>query len=119
MIGHCGDSTDLNYLQRLMDAGSVIGMDRFGLTWFGKDEDRTRTVAELCRRGYADRMTLSHDAGYYSVNSEPSYRDRALPGWKHPLLSDVIVPSLREQGVTDAQLQQMLVVNPIRILAGD
>ncbi|MFC0406845.1 phosphotriesterase family protein [Roseomonas elaeocarpi] len=117
VIGHCGDSDDFDYLQRLMDAGSFIGMDRFGLTWFATDEARTRTVAKLCRRGYADRMTLSHDAGYYSVNSEPSYRDKALPAWKHTLISDVIIPRLREQGVTEAQLHQMMVVNPTRILA--
>jgi phosphotriesterase-related protein len=117
VIGHCGDSDDLDYLQRLMDAGSFIGMDRFGLTWFAADEARTRTVAELCRRGYAERMTLSHDAGYYSVNSEPSYRDKALPAWKHTLISDVIIPDLREQGVTEAQLHQMMTVNPVRILA--
>jgi phosphotriesterase-related protein len=117
VIGHCGDSSDLDYLQRLMDAGSYLGMDRFGLTWFAKDEDRIAVVAELCRRGYAERLTLSHDAGYYSVNSEPSYRDKALPQWKHTLLSDVIIPRLREEGVTDAQLHQMLNVNPVRILA--
>lgn len=117
VIGHCGDSHDLDYLQRLMDAGSYIGMDRFGLTWFAKDEDRTGTVAELCRRGYAEKLTLSHDAGYYSVNSEPSYRDKALPQWKHTLISDTILPALKRQGVTDAQINQMMVVNPIRILA--
>jgi phosphotriesterase-related protein len=118
VIGHCGDSNDFEYLQRLMDAGSFIGMDRFGLTWFATDEDRTSVVAELCRRGYAERMVLSHDAGYYSVNSEPSYRDKALPAWKHTLLSDTIIPQLKQQGVTDAQIHQMMVVNPIRILAG-
>ena len=117
MIGHCGDSSDFDYLQRLMDAGSYIGMDRFGLTWFAKDEDRTSVVAELCRRGYAERLTLSHDAGYYSVNSEPSYRNKALPAWKHTLLSDTIIPALKQQGVTDAQLHQMMVTNPVRILA--
>jgi len=116
IIGHCGDTGDLDYLRTLMDAGSTIGMDRFGLTWFRADEDRTRTVAELCRLGYADRMTLSHDAGYFSVNTEPSYRAKALPAWKHTLLSDVIIPNLRDQGVTDEQLTQMMVVNPVRIL---
>jgi phosphotriesterase-related protein len=116
VIGHCGDSGDLDYLRTIMDAGCYIGMDRFGLTWFRADEDRTRTVAELCKLGYAEKMTLSHDAGYFSVNSEPSYRARALPAWKHTLLSDVIIPNLREQGVTEAQLHQMMVVNPVRIL---
>ena len=118
VIGHSGDSTDLDYLREMMDAGSFLGMDRFGLTWFRGDEERTATVAALCRLGYADRMTLSHDAAYFSVNSEPTYRAKALPAWKHTLVSDIIIPDLRRQGVTDEQINQMMVVNPVRILAG-
>lgn len=117
VIGHCGDSTDIDYLRALMDAGSYIGMDRFGLNWFGSDDSRTATVAELCRLGYAERMTLSHDAAYFSVNTEPSYRAKALPAWKHTLVPDSIIPNLRKQGVTDAQIDQMMVVNPVKVLS--
>ena len=31
VIGHAGDSTDLDYLRRLVDAGAWLGMDRFGV----------------------------------------------------------------------------------------
>ena len=31
IIGHCGDTTDVEYLEELMDKGSFIGMDRFGI----------------------------------------------------------------------------------------
>ncbi len=31
VIGHCGDTTDLGYLEELIGNGSYIGMDRFGL----------------------------------------------------------------------------------------
>ena len=31
IIGHSGDTTDLDYLKELIAAGSYIGMDRFGL----------------------------------------------------------------------------------------
>ncbi|HJL98878.1 MAG TPA: hypothetical protein QF846_04425, partial [Acidimicrobiales bacterium] len=31
VIGHCGDTNDLDYLQQLLDAGSILGMDRFGI----------------------------------------------------------------------------------------
>src|SRR4029453_5611246 len=34
IIGHSGDSDDLKYLRGLMDRGSTIGMDRFGLENF-------------------------------------------------------------------------------------
>ena len=33
IIGHCGDSTDLDYLKELMDRGSMIGMDRLEPAW--------------------------------------------------------------------------------------
>ena len=32
IIGHCGDSTDIDYLEELIANGSYIGMDRFGRT---------------------------------------------------------------------------------------
>ena len=34
VIGHSGDTTDLDYLCALADAGSLLGMDRFGLEPF-------------------------------------------------------------------------------------
>jgi phosphotriesterase-related protein len=117
VIGHSGDSTDLNYLRQLMDAGSYIGMDRFGLTWFLSDEDRTETIVKLCELGYAERLTMSHDAAYFSVNSEPTYRAKALPDWTHTLIPKKIIPSLRKAGVTDEQINQMTVENPARIFA--
>lgn len=117
VIGHSGDSTDLDYLRRLMDAGSYIGMDRFGLTWFLSDEERTETIVRLCELGYAERMTMSHDAAYFSVNSEPSYRAKALPDWNHTLIPKKIIPRLKEAGVTDQQINRMIVENPRNIFA--
>jgi phosphotriesterase-related protein len=29
IIGHSGDSTDLDYLMKVADQGSILGMDRF------------------------------------------------------------------------------------------
>ena len=34
IIGHSGDREDLGYLRGLMERGSTIGMDRFGLESF-------------------------------------------------------------------------------------
>ena len=67
VIGHSGDSVDLDYLMKLADAGSILGMDRFGLDLLLPFENRVDTVAELCRRGYADRMALAHDASWASA----------------------------------------------------
>jgi phosphotriesterase-related protein len=65
VIGHSGDSTDLDYLLAVADSGAYLGMDRFGidaLLWF---DDRVATVARLCSLGRADQIVLSHDASCY------------------------------------------------------
>ena len=62
IIGHCGDSTDPDYLEKLVSKGSLIGMDRFGIDVQLPFEDRVNIVAEMCKRGHANKMVLSHDA---------------------------------------------------------
>lgn len=118
VIGHCGDTTDADYLKQVMDAGSPIGMDRFGMDIMATEEDRIAIVVELCEAGYADRLTLSHDASFFSVNMEPSVRNRIMPNWNHRNLSDRILPELRKRGVSDETIDQIMVRNPARILAG-
>jgi len=116
IIGHCGDSNDLDYLQQVLDAGSIIGMDRFGIDSYNGPEDRINTVAELCGRGYADRMILSHDAAVFSINSEPEHRARIFPNWHYNYVPDTVIPELEKRGVTKAQIHQMMVENAKRIL---
>ncbi len=118
VIGHCGDSTDLDYLTELMDAGSTIGMDRFGLDVLLPFEDRVATVATLCDRGYADRMVLAHDAACHIDWFDDPVRAAFAPRWVYTHIHDEVLPALLEQGVTQAQIDQMLVDNPRRILAG-
>ncbi len=117
VIGHSGDSTDIAYLEDLMAAGSTLGMDRFGIDLFCPFEDRVATVATLCARGHADQLVLSHDAACHIDWFDRALREAALPRWSFSHLHDDVVPALRERGVTDEQLNQMLVENPKRILA--
>lgn len=65
VIGHAGDSNDLDYLMELADTGAILGMDRFGLDIINPTADRVATIAALCERGYADRIVLSHDASCF------------------------------------------------------
>ena len=60
-IAHTGDTDDLDYIERLLDKGVYIGMDRYGLEIFLPMEQRNATVTALLERGYADRMFLSQD----------------------------------------------------------
>ena len=81
VIGHCGDSQDLDYLRELMDAGATIGMDRFGMEHVLADDARLSTVLTLLQGGYADRMVLSQDAAFFSRVTPPSWRAAHAPHW--------------------------------------
>ena len=117
IIGHSGDSEDLDYLRSLMDNGSTIGMDRFGMEHVLPDDRRVRTVLALLELGYADRMVLSHDAAFYSHVTSPSWRSVAAPRWRMDTISRHILPLLRDGGVSRDEVEQMLVRNPRRLLA--
>ncbi|GAA1248955.1 phosphotriesterase [Prauserella halophila] len=118
VIGHSGDSDDLDYLLRLLDNGSYLGMDRFGLDNRLSFENRVRTVAELAQRGYASRMVLSHDASCHSHNFPDDFRARNMPNWRFTHITEDVIPALLEAGVTQSDIETMLVDNPRKILAG-
>ena len=112
VIGHSGDTEDLAHLEEILGRGSFIGMDRFGLDMILSTEKRVSTIAELCRRGYAERMVLSHDACCH-IDWFPMDVIRArVPRWNFRHISRDVVPALRKEGVTDEQIKTMTVTNP-------
>ena len=113
VLGHSGDTTDADHLAELAEAGFVLGMDRFGINLETTFEARADTVVELCRRGYAERMVLSQDASCYIDWLAPGVMD-LLPQWHYLHIHDDVLPYLREHGVTDEQIELMLVANPRR-----
>ncbi|HYJ66660.1 MAG TPA: hypothetical protein VEX15_03265 [Nocardioidaceae bacterium] len=117
IIGHCGDSEDIDYLRELMDAGCTTGMDRFGMEHVLTDDRRIATVQCLLRLGYADRMVLSHDAAFFSRITPPSWRAKHAPHWRIDNLSRRIIPRLLDGGVGQQEIDQMLIGNPARLLA--
>lgn len=115
VIGHAGDSDDLDYLTKLLDRGSYIGMDRFGIDIFLPDEKRIATVIKLCEMGYAERMVLSNDALIYFDLYKPEVIAAALPNWNHFNVVDNIIPALLEGGVSQQQIDVMMRENPRRV----
>lgn len=122
VVGHAGDSNDLDYLKWIMDQGALIGCDRFGLDLFNSTEQRVRTIAELCAQGYADRIVLSHDAACYMDFFSGEVAQQALaevaPNWHFLHITNDVLPALREQGVSDEQITTMTMRNPRRYFAG-
>jgi len=115
IIGHSGDSDDLDYLTKLLGGGSYLGMDRFGLDLFLPDEKRIATVAALCRMGYAERMVLSQDACVYIDLFKMETIKQFVPNWTHFHILDHIIPALLEAGVSQPQIDVMTRENPRRI----
>ena len=70
----------------------------------------------LLERGHAGRMFLSTDACMDFDWFPREVLDQATPHWKSTYLLDTIAPQLREAGMTDEQLDEMLVENPKRWL---
>ena len=117
MIGHAGDSNDLDYLTELADAGVLLGMDRFGLDLFNPTAERVKTIAALASRGYAASMVLAHDANCFIDwfgAAHDQIRPIAAPNWHYEHISDDVLPALLEAGVTQAQIDTMMVENPVR-----
>lgn len=118
VVGHAGDSNDLDYLRWIIDQGAIVGCDRFGLDLYNPTDQRVRTVAALCHEGHADQIVLSHDTACYmdwfSGAAMQQTMRQVLPNWHYLHISNDVLPALREQGVTDEQITTMLVDNPRR-----
>ncbi|WP_247196847.1 hypothetical protein [Streptomyces sp. GESEQ-35] len=79
VTGHSGDTADLDYLHEIIDNGSYVGMDRFGLDILLPADQRVATVATLAREGLA-------------------------PNWHHTHLHDEVLPAPRRAGVSELAL---------------
>lgn len=115
IIGHSGDSDDIDYLSRLIDRGSYIGMDRFGVDLFLTTERRVAAIARLCEMGYAEKMVLSHDAASYFDWVDETLLKQMLPNWHYNHIPDDVIPALRQAGVSEEQISTMTVDNPRRV----
>jgi phosphotriesterase-related protein len=119
VIGHSGDSTDLDYLLAVADSGAFLGMDRFGIDVLLGFDDRVNTVARLCSLGRAEQIVLSHDASCYIDYYRGGRAPEALHNWHYLHISRDVLPALKSRGVTDEQINRMLVINPRRVLGGN
>lgn len=121
-IAHCGDTDDISYIERLIERGVYVGLDRYGLEMFLPIDKRNATAAELLRRGHAERLMISQDfcatIDWYPPEAAQAFEsDGAIRNWSMTLVFDEVVPALREQGVFDDQVfQTIFVQNPRRWL---
>lgn len=117
-----GSCPDFAYHESVMERGVSIDYDLFRDTpWndshliFGgdhyiSDQERVETLARLCADGYSKQVMLAHDLCLKT--HLVAYGGK---GWAYVLTE--IIPQLLEAGVTQSQINDMLIENPKRIFS--
>lgn len=109
LIGHCGDTDDLDYIERILDKGAFVGMDRYGISTTLTTEQRNDTVIALVKKGYVNRMFLSQDYCCTTDRLKPERLKKSiLPDWSMTFLLEQVIPTLLSQGVTTEQIHIMM-----------
>ena len=105
---------ELPFLKRLLERGVYIEFDLLGkLSMLQKNTaaqaDVARGIVELIQTGYLDRILLSQN-----VNRKVDLK--AYGGLGYSFILEQFIPHLQGLGVTDAQVETMVVTNPKRVL---
>jgi phosphotriesterase-related protein len=102
--------------------GSYLGFDRFGLEVLAPDEQRIQSLVALLQKQQEDQIVVSHDS-VWCTRGKP-FPDDMLALMDADILFDPthfhrnIIPRLLEAGVTQQQIDTMLVDNPRRFFSG-
>ena len=122
-IGHSNDTTDIFYLEGLMDKGVWVGLDRYPggrapgtPNW----EGRTETAMKLISDGYGKRIMLGHDwsvtLSIDSVEGQDMRKKSNPDGYL--FITRKVLPRLREMGASREQLNDLMINNPRRFFEG-
>ena len=124
-LGHCDDSNDIDYLAGMAQKGAYIGLDNFRLVGFRPGlpdfAQRIEMVKKLIDRGLAHRVMLGHDwsvsADMFGGKQAREDLERRNPDG-YLTISRKVLPKLREMGVSEETIHQIMVDNPRRYFEG-
>ena len=68
-----------------------------------------RNIVQLIQEGWAHRLLFAHDVGH-------KHQLKAYGGWGYSYVMEFVLPELKRQGVTDDQIEKIMVGNPRRVL---
>ena len=117
VLYHSCGSTDTKYLRLCAERGVYLAFDRFGLQgWLGGslDIDRYPTLVGMMRAGYLDQLLISNDSIACWLGDDPAWPKEmgdALADYQIGHLMDTSVPILKKMGVTDAEIDHMMIEN--------
>ncbi len=123
LVGHSDGRDDFDYQQSLAARGAYVGFDRFGISLFQPDEVRVKNVLKLAAAGHLERVLMSHDSIMCWLGRPVPYANTfeamldMLPEWRSTHIFKKIVPMLREGGMSEREVETILVDNPRRLFA--
>ena len=114
IIGHANHiATDIPYMKRLLERGVYLQYDLMGevIPRLGRvhDYDTVRSIVQLIRDGYADRLLLSQDVCTKTMM-------KTYGGMGFSFVMEFVLPELRRLGAPEEALHQIMVENPRRVL---
>ena len=114
VVGHSNSlASDLAFMERLLARGVYIQFDTLGrqptVRRSVNDTDVAHGIVSLIEAGHVDRILLSQD-----VCTKAQLK--AYGGTGFSFIQEQFIPYLKQLGVTDAQLQTIMVENPKRVL---
>ncbi|HYL40156.1 MAG TPA: hypothetical protein VET90_02500 [Candidatus Binatus sp.] len=113
VIGHADSYPVLEHYLEIIRRGASIEFDFLGMSFTPqerKGEPRViRLLQELLARGHADRILLSQDVCH-------NQQLRHYEGGGYTYLQETFLPRLATAGVSRAEIEQLTVTNPRRVL---
>jgi len=113
MIGHQNNGGDIAYcLSELQKAGFFIAFDRNSIPMMPLAAEDN--MISLVKQGYADRIMLSHDSILVWLG-RPMNPPAEWAVWYPTYIHKKLIPKMKAAGVTDEQVNTILVDNPRRL----
>jgi len=113
VIGHADSYPVLDHYLEIIRRGASIEFDFLGMSFTPQERNGEPRVIdlllELLSRGHADRVLLSQDVCH---NQQLRHYD----GNGYTYLQETFLPRLRARGVSGAEIDQLTIANPRRIL---
>ena len=104
IIGHVDLSGDIDYILGLIDKGVYVAFDTIGKINYMPEESRLEMLREICSRGLSNRVVMSMD-----ITRKTHLKGRGGLGYSY--LLDKFIPFIKEGGIAEKDIENMLVNN--------
>ena len=124
-ISHIDVENREDYIMYLLERGVYVEFDNFGKEYyvekdarregygcFVSDMERVKLLKKLISKGYLNRILLSCDVCLKTLL-------RTYGGWGYDHLLTNVIPMMLEEGITQEEIDTMLIKNPADFLLGE